>query len=237
MTTRVACTVTAAMFVCITHAAEGRAQQTAITEIEDTPVSLVGCVMREIEYRKEVGADRGGFLGLGGGLGDEYVLVNASRDGAGANADCSDKSGEAFELTGSGEELVEPFLGRRVVLTGILKEADIDPATRRPTGGNTGASGELRLFEVNVETVRAYVPPAQPIAAVEPPPELPAAPEPPVAVATTGVAPEPAPAPQLPTTASPLGIAGLFGLLALAGAVGLRIVRGRTDGETDAIKD
>ena len=49
---------------------------------EATPISLVGCIQRETEYRRQNNSGKGGFLGFGGGLGNEYVLVNASRGAA-----------------------------------------------------------------------------------------------------------------------------------------------------------
>lgn len=221
MTRTLAWSVTAAALVSAVHVAPSRAQE---IEIEDTPISLVGCVMREIDYRQQHDKARGGFLGLGGGLGDEYVLVNATRGTIGPDGDCATATGgEAFELTGSGEEAVEAFLGQRVVLTGILKEADIDPDTGRPTGGNQSA-GELRLFEVNVETIRAYVPPERPAPVAvleEQPTDAPAVVEE-QPVATTGVEEPPQ---QLPRTASGLSLAGLIGLFSLGGAAALRLAR------------
>ena len=45
----------------------------------------------------------------------------------------------AYELTGSREEEIAEYVGRRVVLTGIRKEADVQPVGTsgilRPTGG------------------------------------------------------------------------------------------------------
>ena len=223
MTRTLAWSVTAAALVSAVHVAPSRAQE---IEIEDTPISLVGCVMREVDYRRQHDTARGGFLGLGGGLGDEFILVNATRGTAGPAGDCATATGgEAYELTGSGEEAVEAFVGQRVVLTGTLKEADIDPDTGRPTGGNRSA-GELRLFEVNVETVQAYVPPEPPApvaAIVEQPSDAPAVVEQ-QPVPTTGVE-EPA---QLPRTAGGLTRVGLIGLFSLGGAAAFRVARHHT---------
>jgi hypothetical protein len=231
MNKRVAWSVTAAALMCAVQVTPSRAQE---LEIEDTPISLVGCVMREIDYRRQVDANRGGFLGLGGGLGDEYMLVNATRGTTAPDGDCATPAdGEAFELTGSGEETVEAFLGQRVVLTGTLKEADIDPETRRPTGGRR-SGGELRLFEVEVESVQAYVAPTPPapVAVIEEQPsDAPALVEQPVP--TTGVA-EP---PQLPRTASGLTIVGLLGLFSLGGAAALRMARERVRRNRAAARD
>ena len=45
-------------------------------------VTMTGCVMRESEHTNA----RGGALGSGVGAGNEFVLANASRGGAAANA-------------------------------------------------------------------------------------------------------------------------------------------------------
>src|SRR5688572_33475804 len=66
---------------------------------EATPISVAGCIQRETEYRRQNNSGKGGFLGFGGGLGDEYVLVNASRGADGAFGDCTTATGgEAYEL-------------------------------------------------------------------------------------------------------------------------------------------
>jgi hypothetical protein len=221
MTRQLAWGVTAAALMSAAAVAPGRAQD---IEIEDTPITLVGCVVREADYRRQHEAARGGFLGLGGGVGDEFILVNASRGTTGPDGDCGTLTGgEDFELTGSEEEAVEAFVGQRVVLTGMLKEADVDPETRRPTGGRP-SDGELRLFEVNVETVQAYVPPEPPApvalvgeppaeSAVEPPAEQP--------VPTSGIEP---PA-ELPRTALGLTLFGVIGMLSLGGAAAFHLAR------------
>lgn len=209
-------------------------------EVEETPISLVGCVQRETDYRQQNDSGRGGFLGFGGGLGDEYVLVHAARGTAGAPADCTTATGgEAFELTGSGEEDLEGFVGRRVSIHGTLKEAEVDAATGRPTGGRQ-AGDDLRLFEVEVESFRAIadVQRTDTLARAEPvqervPQERDTLDQDRGRIDTssaqddrvTGVAVD-ADADvdqQLPRTASPLSVIGLLGLLSLGGVAGLRV--------------
>lgn len=223
-------------------------------------ITLVGCIQRESDYRR-MNATHGGPLGPGLGLGDEYVLVNAFRTTSGQPAPaegdvaCGTAGvGESFELTGKNEDDLEGFVGRRVEISGMLKDAKIDVVTGRPTGGFDPLGHDLRLFEVNVMAFRepavaqqaaAAEPapaapsaefeapsPAAPTAELEAPAEpaaqaeitteavSPAEPEP-QAVATAGVEEE------LPRTASPLPLAGLIGLMSLAGAAGLRSLRRR----------
>jgi hypothetical protein len=198
-------------------------------DVEKEPISVMGCVQRETEYRRLNNSGKGGFLGFGGGLGNEYVLVNASRNADGAFGDCSTTGGgEAYELTGPAEEDLEAFVGQRVAINGIRKAAEVDSVTGRPTGGRQ-AGYDLRLFEVDVESFRALAAPVRTVTVtpVEPAPAR--IEEQPRSLSQTRtdapvVQREPVETPrqQLPRTASPLAFASLIGLLALAGAAAAR---------------
>jgi hypothetical protein len=201
----------------------------------ETPVTLVGCVMRETDYRKAADAGKGGPVGTGLGRGDEFVLVNATKTAGGGAAssvtiDCSSAtgSGEAFELSGSGEKNAAQYVGRAVEINGTLKPAktETSPAGEpKPTGGFDPLKQDLKLFEVDVASVRPIA--AQSAAAAPPAAAAPAAAPEPVAPRT-----EPAPPAQqsasaavrndLPSTASQLPLTGLLGLLALASGLALR---------------
>lgn len=225
-------------------------------DTEDMPITLVGCIQRESDYRREHDSGRGGFLSTGLGLGNEYVLINASRagsTGSSAPIDCaSATTGEAYELSGKAEGDLEPFVGRLVEINGTLKRADLDDddvvgttgtTAARPSGGFDPLGQDLRLHEVDVMSFREVM--AQAAQPVSPAPA-----EEPEAVGTTGIAEEEAAAEpaeeeeaaeqpgaaefeqqaaaeQLPRTASPLPLAGLLGLLSLAGALGVRRLRRR----------
>jgi hypothetical protein len=198
---------------------------------QETPVTLVGCLMRETDYRKANESGRGGALGTGVGSGNEFVLVNASRITAGpppSSRDCSGATGgEAYELTGNREKELAQFVGRRVEITGTVKEAKTTQTaegTTRPTGGFDPIRQDLKLFEVEVASFRE--PPAAQSAAAPPasPAPQPAAP-PPAPAAPAAAAPEPSPAAPrqtLPRTASPLPLVGLVGLLSLVTGIALR---------------
>lgn len=232
---------------------------------EERPITLVGCVMRESEYRDTYGPGLSGPRGPGIGLRNEYMLVDAREIASGeaitgAPAACPAVGSTfptAYELTGNREEEIAEYVGRRVVLTGMQKEAKVRPVgtsgTLRPTGGFDPLGHELHLFEVEVQTFRdvtaalAEAPAPAPAAPPEPAPAAPA-PEAEVAEAAPAAeapASEPAPQPeapaevqapaeeapqqvaQLPKTASPLPLAGLLGLLSLAAAAGVRSLRPR----------
>jgi len=207
------------------------------------PVTAVGCLQREKDYRHA--HDSGGGRP---GQGNEYILVNATvgvasmhvepaTEAESANCLASPDTGQAIELTGHGEKDLDPLVGRRVVIGGMLKNAKHDPEavgtsgsfTPVPrSGGHLGS--ELHLREINVDSFalapvlapRAIEEPA--IAPAEPAP-IAAAPEPAPEPAPEAPAPQVAAAPELPKTASPLPTIGLIGLLSLAGAFGLRLFR------------
>jgi MYXO-CTERM domain-containing protein len=202
----------------------------------ESPITLVGCIQRETEYRSAQDAGRGGVAATGLGLGNEFVLINAMVAGTSsasdAAADCSNATGgEAYELTGSGERDLEQYVGHRVEVSGMLKHSNSDAAigtsgaasaTERPSGGFDPLGQDLRLREVNVTSVREYAA-AQVPTQGEPAP-LADAPQPRrPAPADPGISPQI----ELPTTASPIPLTGLAGLLSLCGAAGIRAYRRR----------
>ena len=228
MNIRLACPLAAAALVTVLST-QTYAKDTFKTP--RTPISLIGCIQREADYRRQHGSGKGGFLGFGGGLGNEYVLINASpRRGS---RDCATASGgEAYELTGSEEGDLKPFVGQRVAITGMRKAAEIDTVTGRPTGGRQ-AGYDLRLFEVDVESFRTLPPvQARTIARLRKPP---AARESEQQVNENRIAQAPiqhrqdvgANVDPLPGTASPLPLIALVGLLSLAAGLTLRVARGR----------
>ena len=218
----------------------------------EMPVTLIGCLQREAEYRRAHGLGRGGALAAGVGVGDEYVLVNASRVDSGAatrdRVDCSQTaSGDAYELTGRNEHALKPYIGRPIQISGVMKKAKVEAVgtsgTPRPTGGVDPWNQDLRLFEVNVTSfgdvpapVAAATPePAAPQTAIAfetPPPPAEREPQPvpsesPIASSDVQV-PEPiGTAGRLPRTASPFPFAGLLGFLSLGAAFGVRRLRRR----------
>lgn len=213
----------------------------AKSKAEAMPVTLVGCVQREADYRKSQDIGRGGAVNTGLGTGDEFVLVNASSVESGSptasSIDCSQTTGEAYELTGPREDELKPLVGHVVRITGTREKAEVSQAVgtsgtteARPTGGFDPLKRDLRLFEVNVNSFEEVTPaPGAAAAAPAPEPAVAApAPEPAAAAPQTAPATQPEATTaqrELPKTASPLPLIGLFGLFSLAGGLGLRLVR------------
>ena len=70
----------AAIVMCGTAGfAQAPAQQAPAAEPSTT---IVGCVVREADYRRTADAGRGGVAGTGIGAGNEFVLINASAKAA-----------------------------------------------------------------------------------------------------------------------------------------------------------
>ena len=185
---------------------------------EARPITLVGCIMRESEFRDMYGPGRSGPRGAGIGLRNEYMIVDAHEIAAGGpgvvetTGTCPPTPGTfptAYELTGSRERDAAPFLGRRVELTGMQKAANTRPVgtsgIRRPTGGFDPLGHELHLFEVEIESIRepiaarAEAPVAAPAPAA--PERVEAAPPAPAPAAEIAEAAPAAPAPAAPAPA------------------------------------
>ena len=222
----------------------GWASRAALAADHKMAVTAVGCLQSEREYRRQHESSK--FAGTGAGLSDEYILIDAviggpemaiapSSEEESNNCLAARGNGQAFELTGAGEDALAPLLGRRVVIHGMLKHAKHDTGpigtsgtfTPLPTDGGSAIGTDLKLREINVEGA-SLAPVAEP---VKNEPAIFGAPEPspePAPVAAEPQAPAPAAAPEpekptLPKTASPLPAIGLIGLLSLACGLGLRL--------------
>jgi hypothetical protein len=104
-------------------------------------VTVTGCLMRESDYRKLHDAGRGGVLGSGVGVGDEFMLVDAvptrntpeGRRGGqrgdrvtgrpvGVGTAGSGLAGRTYTLTGPAEKNLVSDIGRMVQVVG-----NVDP--------------------------------------------------------------------------------------------------------------
>jgi len=218
--------------LCMAMPAGNTAAQTDKETDEARPITLVGCVMRESDYRDMYGPGQSGPRGPGIGLRNEYMIVDAHEltpGGAGVvetTGTCPPSPGtfpSAYELTGARETEVAPYLGRRVEVTGTRKYAHTravgTTGLREPTGGFDPLGHELHLFEVEVgevsePTARAAAPvetptpvaPAEtpaPAAPVERAEVTPPAPAPEVVAPAPAPEPAQAPAPQTAQQAPP----------------------------------
>lgn len=160
------------MALSIAAFAQGVAQQPTPSQTQpgaksssEQQVTITGCVQREADYRKAHQAGRGGVAGSGVGVGNEFVLSDASLSKSESEAtgtSGSSTAAKAYELTGPNEGEVGQYVGRRVEIQGALKAAKTDTAGR-PTGGATAGappsgvdvmSKDLKLRELEVSSVR-----------------------------------------------------------------------------------
>jgi len=204
--------------------------QTDAVDDEAHSVTLVGCIMRESDFRDMYGPGQSGPRGPGIGLRNEYMLVDAHPvTPSGSNPGVVETTGtcppapggfpSAYELTGPREKEVAAFLGHRVELTGMQKRAKTravgTSGLREPTGGFDPLGHELHLFEVEVASFRdapvaavAAAPPApapEPVAPTPPAPaaEAEVAAAPPAAEPPAPEPPAPAPSAEAPVAAAP----------------------------------
>jgi hypothetical protein len=142
----------------------------AKVELPDQSITVTGCVIREADYRRTLGAGKGGAAGTGVGVGNEFVLTRASASPAGAASSTgaagapvgtSGTDATSYELTGSNEARAEQFVGKRVEITGTLKKADAGatgptggPTAGQPPSGVDVTSKDLKLRELEVASVR-----------------------------------------------------------------------------------
>jgi hypothetical protein len=213
MKTRMACALVAsAVLTGAAALAQDSNQTSREIEVDDSPITVVGCVQREADYRKMNDAGRGGVLATGIGRGNEYVLVDSAGD-CGTLA----PGAAAYELTGSGEKELAEFVGRRVEIAGTLKGGDLT-VDGRAEGGFDPIGQDLRLREVEIASFReSGVTFAQNDSSIG------VADADAVPVGTSGE--QEAVDDSLPRTASPLALVGLLGLLSAGGGLGLRKVR------------
>ena len=181
-------------------------------------VTLVGCVMRESEYRQATDAGKGGPANTGIGRSDEFVLIHAKKGAGPAQATCSAAkgTGEAYEVVGSHEKDLEEYVNKAVEIRGTLKGADPFAAQQGAPGADPLKQG-LKISQVDITSLRAASA-GQTAAAAPAQPPAPA----PQAAPPSQQSAAAAPRQNLPRTASPLPLAGLLGLLSLVTGLALR---------------
>ena len=84
-------------------------------------VALIGCLQREADYRAVHDAGKGGVLGTGLGVGNEYVLVDARPVPAASDAAPASEgltAARTYRLTGNLEDRLATAVGRLVEVVG-----------------------------------------------------------------------------------------------------------------------
>ena len=81
----------------------------------DKEVRIVGCIQWEKDYRKERNEGRGGAVGTGIGVGNEFVLTMVKPEGA--------RKATAYSITGDREKELGRRIGQQIEVIGILEDA------------------------------------------------------------------------------------------------------------------
>ena len=131
----------AAVLMLAPHAFAQDAATTQTRAGAANEVTLIGCLMREVDYRKMNSGGRGGVLGTGVGAGNEFVLVDASpltQDEAKrrtaaraakqkmppAAVGTSGTAGKAYNLTGESEKNLVTDIGRLIEVVGTVDNSN-----------------------------------------------------------------------------------------------------------------
>jgi hypothetical protein len=77
-------------------------------------VRIVGCIQWEKDYRKERSEGRGGALGTGVGVGNEFVLTMVKPEGT--------RKATAYSITGDREKELGRRIGQQVEIIGIIED-------------------------------------------------------------------------------------------------------------------
>lgn len=88
----------------------------------DGEVTLIGCVELERDYRARKESGRGGVLGSGVGVGNEFVLSNAKPAPAGRRGGgAAGGTGVDYQLSGKLEKDFLRYVGRQVEVIGKVE--------------------------------------------------------------------------------------------------------------------
>jgi hypothetical protein len=240
--------VAAAFFVSTAAFAQSQSQTSADREKNvsstNATMTLVGCLIHESDYRKAHGLGKGALGGVG--LGDEFVLVDAtevpatnataapsagespSRPASSSSPACAETgNGKAYRMTGKAEDQLKPFVGHRMQITGQFDhERDAKTAA-----GETNAKLPPEIKIASYREAPASIAQAPATARTTPAPSAPPAASVPSQPSSqpSQVASNQTPTERrLPNTASNEPLIALIGMICLSVAFGVHVLRART---------
>jgi LPXTG-motif cell wall-anchored protein len=212
-------------------------QQSKNGSATGSSMTVTGCLMKEADYRKAHGLGKGALLGVG--LGDEFVLVDATDTAASSaattpaspsSAGCTETgNGKAYRLTGKTEDKLKSLVGHRIEVTGQFDhERDAKTAA-----GQTDAKlpPEIKIASYHEASASSRAsssanaaPASSPAASASTTP--PAAPSPSTPSAQSNVASNDTTAGRrLPNTGTNDSLIILIGLISLSAAFAVRAFR------------
>ena len=108
------------LVVSLLGAAAPALAQSAVDAARD--VRIVGCVQWEKDYRKERNVGRGGALGTGLGVGNEFVLAMVKPEGS--------RKATAYSITGDREKELGRRIGQQIEVIGVIEDEGKTDAER-----------------------------------------------------------------------------------------------------------
>jgi hypothetical protein len=103
-------------------------------------VTLVGCVQRESDYRKAHSEGRGGALGMGTGVDNEFVLTEASPASRASQMSSTSSSPGATSAAGTATTTSEPSSAATPPTTATEPTTSATPPSSTGTSGTTSAT-------------------------------------------------------------------------------------------------
>jgi len=203
-------------------------------------ITVVGCLVKEADYRRAHGLGKAGVGGMR--TGSDFVVVDAKTVAAGetasapagvaAGGSCTEQAtGQAYRMAGKMEGALKPLAGHYVVITGQFEHGhDAEAAAGERTAHLPPEIVIATYREAPMMAASAATTPAPATTEAPATTAAPAAPAPspaPPAVGTTGEAPAAttAPARKMPKTASNEPLIALIGVFCLGASLGLRFLR------------
>jgi hypothetical protein len=236
MNTRKIAGLIAAAF-CVSTAAFAQSDSRPASEQKsqvsaNSTMTVVGCLMKESDYRRAHNLGKGALGGLG--LGDEFVLVDATEVATTSAAETTSEparpaaspsstaatcresgTGKAYRMTGKAENDLKPFVGHRLQVTGQFDhERDA-----RTAAGETNAKLPPEIKIASYREAPAFA--GQRATSSSPAPVAQSVPPAQDQVASN----QPSNERRLPNTASNLPLVALVGFVCLIAALGLRFGR------------
>ena len=86
----------------------------ALAQSSKDEIRIVGCVQWEKEYRRDRNEGRGGALGTGAGVANEFVLTGVKPEGA--------RKATAYSITGDREKELGRRIGQQIEVIGVIED-------------------------------------------------------------------------------------------------------------------
>jgi hypothetical protein len=132
-------TLMAAALASAVSLAEASQQPNQKTPTALDVITVTGCVEKEADYRASIAEGKGGTLGTGAGVANEYVLRSAqtvSNDTLKPTGTSSGNVEDVYRLTGDPEHELGKAVGHTVALTGYVELTKSDGTEKVKDLGN-----------------------------------------------------------------------------------------------------